>query len=285
MRGTGAGAAGPARGRAAPLTADLHIHSDFSVDSKMSVDELCGRAVSLGLSIVCITDHLDLDPADAGFGYYDYDGVSAAIEEAREKFQGRLTILKGVEFGEPHLHPGELEEARGRGYDMILGSVHCVGGCFVGDPAFMMGRSLAEAYALYYAEVLKSVEAGGFDVLAHLDFPKRYIGALPEHPPIVGEITAAAAAAGIALEINTSPLRKGMNECSPDAAAVGLFARAGGAGVTLGSDAHRPEDVAAGLDEAARSAEGKGVVPGYFRDRNFVPLGTRKKKAAPDGAA
>ena len=238
----------------------------------MSVEELCGRAMSLGLSIICITDHLDLDPADSGFGFYDYDGVSTAIEEAREKYQGRLTILKGVEFGEPHLHRQELDRALARDYDMVMASVHCVEGVFVGDPAFMSGRSLAQAYALYYQEVLKAARTGGFDVLAHMDFPKRYIGALPEHPPIVEEITAAAVSQGIALEINTSPLRKGMGECAPDAVAVGFYARAGGFRVTIGSDAHRIEDIGAGLEEAARSARGNCVTPGYFRKRRFTPI-------------
>lgn len=39
--------------------ADYHIHSDFSPDSTLTMDQACEKAISLGLEELCFTDHLE----------------------------------------------------------------------------------------------------------------------------------------------------------------------------------------------------------------------------------
>ena len=56
---------------------------------------------------------------------------------------------------------------------------------------------------------------------------------------------------GVALEINTSGLRKG-GKLMPDAPLVSLYADTGGRLFTLGSDAHTARDVGKNLLDAAK---------------------------------
>ena len=49
----------------------------------------------------------------------------------------------------------------------------------------------------------------------------------------------------ICLEINTSSLRKGLTESMPGKEILSIYKSRGGKYVTVGSDAHKPEDLAA----------------------------------------
>jgi histidinol-phosphatase (PHP family) len=43
---------------------DYHLHSHFSADSEMTIEELCQAAVKKGLDEIAITDHHDIDYQD-----------------------------------------------------------------------------------------------------------------------------------------------------------------------------------------------------------------------------
>ena len=43
------------------MRADYHIHSNFSVDSKLEMEEIIQQAINLGLDEICFTDHVDYD--------------------------------------------------------------------------------------------------------------------------------------------------------------------------------------------------------------------------------
>lgn len=252
------------------ITADLHVHSTFSCDAKDSLESLCQRAIEAGLTHICFTDHYDLIEGDMGFHYLDLDAYTQALDAVRRQFQGRLHILKGVEFGEPHLFPQEFQEVKAMGFDMIMAGIHSFDSCFIGDEALLMRFSPEEVFANYYGEVLQLVETGGFDVLAHLDLPKRYLGKPIGQDPLIDRILSCLADKGIALEINTSPLRKGLGECAPDYEILNRYRSLGGRRVTVGSDAHGISDVGAGFPYAARLLLKAGFKDtGYFKMRQF----------------
>ena len=89
---------------------DTHLHTSFSTDSEASPDVMVQQALTLKLPGICFTDHLDCHPLDSGCGYYDPQAYFEAIETVREQYGGRIRILAGVEFAEPHLHPDLLRE-------------------------------------------------------------------------------------------------------------------------------------------------------------------------------
>ncbi len=251
--------------------ADMHVHSRFSVDSDAKLDDICRKSVEMGLQAVCISDHVDCHPNDIGYGYYRPDEYFERIKQLKEIYEGELKVLAGIEFSEPHLYQDYLNELKTYPYDVILGSIHMVDEYFIGDPRATRRLTPKEAEAEYFREVLELVRFGEFDVLAHMDFPKRYFGGLTVDKGVLREIVSVMVNNGIGLEINTSSLRRGMNEPMPMITLVEEFISAGGLCITLGSDAHAVDDIAADFSDVFDSLgkEAKSKV-GWFENRRFV---------------
>jgi histidinol-phosphatase (PHP family) len=279
MTAGGHGAGGPAAGCDTPWVppADNHVHSQWSYDTfgRASMVAECQRAVDLGVPAVAFTEHLDFTdygPGDAiaatgvkpgwwdAIRPLDVTGYLASIEECRHRFPS-LRILTGVEAGEPHLFAGSVGAVLAAGtFDRVLGSLHALPweGREVNSsdlfrtlaPAEVMRRYLAEEAAL-----VKGSEA--FEILAHLDYPRRHwpAGAGPYSESDFEEeyraVLRALASSGRVLELNTfSPL-----------ASVTLlrwWRDEGGAAVSFGSDAHVAARVADKFREAVEIAEAAG---------------------------
>jgi histidinol-phosphatase (PHP family) len=260
---------------------DNHVHTQFSYDTgpDASMAAACARAVELGLPSVAFTEHLDFtvagpaDPitshgvvphASAMMRPLDVPGYLAALAECRDRFPA-LRILSGVEAGEPHLFAASAAAVLGLGrFDRVLGSVHAVptAGELVYSGWLLRHEPPDQLMRRYFAEVVAMIEGSGlFEVLAHLDFPRRY------WPASAGEYAEAAfeeeyravlralASSGRVLELNTS---------SPLVSVTLLrwWAEAGGTALSFGSDAHLPWDVGARFRDAAEIAAAAGFRPG-----------------------
>ncbi len=248
----------------------MHIHSGFSVDGKDGIITMCRAAVDKGMRYICFTEHFDMNPGDYGFGYFAFEEFSEAINAARDKFGDNISILKGLEFSEPHLYPKEFESMLKKDFDVILGAVHWLGQFFIGQKGLEGDFGPEEVFKKYYTEVLKAVRFGGFDILAHLDLPKRYLKTSCNELGLVDEILSSLDGSGILLEINTSPLRKGLNECSPDEDLLERYVKHGGRRVCFGSDAHSAAHIGAGLKQAQGLASRSRLGAGIFQQRRFL---------------
>ena len=259
------------RGRGTAMLNDLHVHTAFSADSDTPLAAYCQRAVELGMGCVCFTDHLDCHPLDSGCGYYDPQAYFEAIETVREQYGGRIRILAGVEFAEPHLHPDLLREYQTYPYDFIIGSIHWVGDLF---PSRMQREGIPfMAYTDgYFREVYCAVRHGGFQSLGHLDFPKRYFGKSPLDTGLIEDIFRLMAEREILLEINTSALRKGLREPMPSRELLRMYRDAGNRDVTIGSDAHFVEDLAADNQVAQALIQELGLREVVFLQKQRVPV-------------
>jgi len=255
------------------ILADMHVHSNFSVDAKDDLKFMCQAAVKKGLKYICFAEHFDMNPKDCGYQYFDLEKFSEAIDSARGEFRDNLCILKGLEFGEPYLYPREFENMVKKDFDVIIGAVHWVGELFVGKKEIGESISVEEFFERYYREVLKEVKFGGFDVLAHLDFPKRYLKQSSNQSCLTNEIFEELLKCDIALEINTSPLRRGLNESSPGEKILAEYTKAGGDKVTVGSDAHSSLDIGEGFQYVHDLIERNGrIKPGIFRKHKFIQI-------------
>ena len=260
------------RRRKLEVIADMHTHSRFSVDGMDDMMTMCRAAACSGMRYICFTEHLDMNPGDEGFGYFAFERFSRAIDAARGELGDTISILKGLEFGEPHLYPKEFEAVLKKDFDVILGAVHWIGESFVDDKELEKNIGREGIFEKYYTEVLKATRFGGFDILAHLDFPKRYMKTSYNELDLVDEILFGLSESGIVLEINSSPLRKGLNECSPDKDILERYVKQGGKRVSLGSDAHFADDIGAGLEQAEKLAGENGLETGIFQQRRFLPF-------------
>ncbi|NIQ05029.1 MAG: histidinol phosphate phosphatase, partial [Candidatus Korarchaeota archaeon] len=185
----------------------------------------------------------------------------------------QLDILKGIEFGEPHLYPHRFAQLAEKSFDVIIGSVHRIGDHLVGKKEAVTHLTRKEIYSKYYSEVLKAVKFGGFDVLAHLDLPKRYFPPRISDLSIIEEILEAMVKSGIVLEVNTSPLRRGGTESCPDRELLSRYIKKGGKRITLGSDAHSGKTIGEDFMYVQRQLlTGREVQVGVFRNRHFIDL-------------
>ena len=115
-----------------------------------------------------------------------------------------------------------------------------------------------------------------FDVLAHIDYPKRYWpqGSTYDACRFEGEfrkVLRAAARREVALEINTT--RGGAVEryLCPAPAVLNWWREEGGRAVSFGSDAHSPGYVGRGFDTATELARSAGFEPQVDPNSFWVP--------------
>lgn len=236
---------------------DLHVHTHHSCDSSASIDDYCRKAIENDVKYICFTEHVDFNKADSGYGYYDANKFFDEFNAARHKYSHKLTLLCGIEFSEPHVYKKEFEMYRKLPYDFILGSIHY----WIGDmfPSELVKNNIPAdiVFEKYWEEVYKAVSYGGFDTLAHMDFPKRYYKKCIWNRAQISDIFKEMIKKDIALEINTSSLRKGLTESMPSKEFLNIYEGMGGEKVTIGADTHSPEELASGYEYADSLISGK----------------------------
>ena len=282
----------------------LHLwpHSEHETPLRLEqLAEYCARAEAAGVTELAVTEHLfRFRQADALLGgFWDDEGVPDALAESMAEywtFHATADLdayvecaLAAKESGLPLVIGLEVDYYEGRmdavadllaGYpfDVLLGSVHWVGGWRfddLGDPVSMAEWSARRVDACWeaYTEALEELAASGAcDVLAHPDLIK-VAGFVPDAPAEWWDrIAEAAVASGMAAEVSSAGWRKPVGEQYP---AVGLLERfvAREVGLTTASDAHRLDHVADRADElrAVLAAVGARSLQGY-RERVAYPV-------------
>lgn len=254
------------------LSADLHTHSTVSHDGHSEIDHMCGAARKAGCAYICITDHFDFIRADEGTGFFDNEEYLRQLTVAKKNHAPAIRPLRGLEIGEIHRHQDRLYMLETIDTDMIIGSVHNFGEYFLGDPDLARKYGPDKIFDAYYREILAMVRCGGFDVIGHIDFPARYIKTQSDATGLIEQIIREALAKNIIIEINTSPLRKGMDFTMPGESILRMYRDCGGQHITVGSDAHRESDVAAGFDSAGKLVKKYGLTPVVFIEHRMREL-------------
>jgi histidinol-phosphatase (PHP family) len=251
---------------------DTHLHTEFSCDSQMNCRQATRAAQKLGIGII-ITEHLDLDypenPEEFIFDFREYFDAFGPLRQ-----EGRL--LLGLELGlRAECVEKNREIIKGWPFDEIVGSIHVVDGLDIYSPAYCKNREKKSAYGRYLATMAECVrDFDGFDTLGHVDYicryaaygdPELYIGDFyDEWTAVCSELLRKEKT----LEINT---RRFDRQAAVEALAP-LYRRyreMGGKYVTVGSDAHRAENVGRGLAAAWDMAESVGLRPVYYKERQL----------------
>ena len=53
------------------MKTDYHIHTEFSCDSEAKMENYVKQALERDIRMLCFTDHVDLNPEDYGYNYYN----------------------------------------------------------------------------------------------------------------------------------------------------------------------------------------------------------------------
>lgn len=261
------------------ILADMHMHSSFSGDSKAPMEEMVKAAIQKGLSQICFTEHFDKD-------YFDENGVPTDMFHLnadsylydllmmREQYAGQIRILFGVEVGvQPHLKKDLTIFVNEHDYDFVLSSTHVVDGKDPYYPAFMNAFPEEVRMKVYLEEVRKNLDAFKiFDSLAHLDYACRYFpqGAaysLKEVEGTVEEILSFLIKHEKALEVNSGAFRHGLPTTNPRREILSMYREMGGELITIGSDAHKPVDIAYGYEQTAALLKELGFKCYYVYER------------------
>ena len=241
---------------------DSHTHSNFSFDAEQTVEQLCASAVKHGLNRIALTDHYDIDCILDGF-YDDYNAKSALAEvrRCREQFAGKLDIVFGIEIGQPHLREEEAHEfIKKFGVEFVIASIHNLDR--VPDYIFLNYKTIPQPlidslYERYVEELCMAAAFNGAHALAHITYPVRYIKRdrreldLMRFYDLYKKLFAVMKERGIALELNTSGIRKGYG-MSPDTGLLKLYRECGGELVCCGSDAHIEGEAGADVESCVK---------------------------------
>jgi len=261
---------------------DYHCHTRYSGDGLGEIRDLCVRAVELGITEIAITEHVDTDPTDPCYEFYDHEAVGTAVRRCREEFGRTVGVRHGIEIDyQKRFHDEAVEFLATHEFDVVLGSAHYIRGKRGWETEVYRLNDERSAYMGHFEGTLAAAESGLFDVMCHLDLVKRY--GIPHYGPydrapyaaIIDEILRVMVDKDQALEVNTSGLRQTPQATFPEIETVRRYRELGGQFVTLGSDCHKPADLGAGLAEGAdiiRRAGFTRLTVFEGRERSFVEL-------------
>ena len=257
---------------------DYHMHTSLCGHATGKMEKYAERAIELGLAEIGFSGHFPypsgFDPPepDCVIPQHLYDNYLQQTARLQKAFADRIKIRIGSEFDylgpDNSYHP--LNEARRFGLDYCLASVHIVDGVIVDhSPEHLLAGldrfagSIDSVYERYYETLLEMVSDKCCSIVGHLDLVKKFNslkGLTPEqeHSRLVNEILDRMAENGLVLEINTSGWDRPCKEPYPS---FGILeqALARGIGLTLGSDAHAPEEVGRHFGRVRKLLERLGV--------------------------
>ncbi|PIC56054.1 histidinol-phosphatase [Sporosarcina sp. P12(2017)] len=228
---------------------DYHMHSAFSADCEIPMEEMAKASIAKGLTEICFTDHIDYEYPDETI-HFDFDKIEYAqkILQLNEQFDGQLTIKKGVEIGlQPdllHLYEELMDEHE---FDFVICSLHTVENKSLHYRELFEDRSTEAAFETYYKELLYCVQNyKRYSVLGHADLIKRYTDQPPANlfHDYLEKIFNTIIPDGKGIELNTSGTRYGLPHNMPSEDILRLYKQCGGEIITLGSDAHRTTEIA-----------------------------------------
>ncbi len=226
---------------------DNHTHSINSFDGNMQIPEMMAKSNELGLVYLTVTDHCECEREGR-------NDISSSFNDIKEKKKIFSNLLTGVEMGQPLQNLQLAKSIVKMDFDFILASLHSLNN----DVDFYFWDNNRTDFLLvlekYFDELENMINWGEFDSLAHMSYPLRYpIKENGEHYTFddymdrVRKIFSLLIEKEIALELNCSRLVDIDIKKTPEYNLFKLYKSMGGTLVTLGSDAHKENQIGRGL--------------------------------------
>lgn len=247
---------------------DGHAHSEYSFDSKATVDGYISEARARGFDYLAVTDHFDPDFAEVyeekiKKGMNAHPGNKIDLHEYNEALKGwqkvadsrGVNLARGIEIAwfkgdKPWLKT--LPD-----FDVIINSVHTVKGIDpVRNPEFFE-NGIKSAFDGYIATVLASLDLDAdWSVVAHFGYASRYV---PTGEKImryayykegIDEVLAGIIKRDKSLEFNS--------KLTNDLDVFRRYYELGGRKISFGSDAHASTLIGNNYDATVRALAGIG---------------------------
>ena len=265
------------------IKTDHHMHTDASLDSSSSIEDMIKQAIKIGLTEICITDHTDFALIDDvnNWGLNDkqkswvkplangktceitkieFDQYIDNYKRLAALYKNKITVLMGTEIGLCNAsYNAIITHAAKYPFDFIIASQHSAAkyDICLNREAYFLNRCKGDAYASHLEEVIRNIRTFDcFDVLGHLDYIIRYAPFKDRDMHVhkfddqLRLLLRTLVEKGKGIEINTSGFRYGLGRAHPSIEILQLFRKLGGEIITIGSDAHKPEDIGSHFTKA-----------------------------------
>jgi histidinol-phosphatase (PHP family) len=209
----------------------------------------------LSIEEIGVSDHVDFEPKDLGYGFFKYDQYTADIEQARSVFNDQLVIRKGIEIDYQQCYETEIAQwMQDKEFDFVIGSIHYLDHELI-NRSFVAMNDLKKLYERYYHEVNQSIETGLFDVIGHFDIVSKYVDQGRsdlrsfDHRRRVRTVLKRIIESKRYLEMNskwTVPKKPHMSLLSTREI-LEEYLQCGGERVSIGSDAHTTNELGRGI--------------------------------------
>ena len=248
---------------------DTHVHTKFSTDSQMEIEDAIASAFKNNNQIT-ITEHMDFKFPKEGF-IFDVDEYFDKYLKYRSS-----SVLLGIELGmKEDCIPESRELIMANPFDYVIGSVHLVDNYDLYYEDFYNGKEKSESYDKYLNCMLSCVKNFHFiDSMGHIDYIARYANYedkelyYSDHPHIIDEILKTLISNDTCIELNTRRFDKqtAIKSLLP---IYKRYAALGGKNITVGSDSHTPEAIGYSLQLAKKFAEECKLRIVYFKGRKM----------------
>jgi histidinol-phosphatase (PHP family) len=254
---------------------DYHLHlraDDLEATAEEhfteeNVDRYLAAAEEHGIAELGVSEHVyrfaqALDVWDHGFWR------EQAIDDldAYAEFVRTTTLRLGIEAD---FIPGAEDRMANlldaRDFDYVVGSVHFLGNRAVDHEGYDVWEEEGDpdrVWICYFETLAEAARSDLFDILAHPDLVKVWGRGrpVPDRDPrfFYEPAVEAISESGIAVEVSTAGLRKPVGEIYPSRSFARMCVEAG-AEFAISSDAHAPEQVGYGYDQAMAFLEELGV--------------------------
>ena len=256
---------------------DYHIHSKLCRHGEGALEDYVKSAIQKGLTEIGFCEHFPQEflLEDLPKQYHnlipikDYampkDQFPSYIEQVldlQEKYKDKITIKLGTEIdflkNKTDYILGEIKKFP---FDYVYGSIHQIyfdGKPFAFDDSRFLDLSdkynIEECYKVYFTTLDELIRSKLFDVVSHLDLIKKYgfrLKNLTKYKILISQILISIRENDLIMELNTAGARKKVGEFYPeDFILKKAYER--GIEITLGSDAHKPNEVGYKFDEAIK---------------------------------
>jgi histidinol-phosphatase (PHP family) len=252
------------------------------------MDDMVRSAVERGLTEIGFADHFPYPPGfvepvpDCVIPRDDFPLYVADVKRLAETNVERIVIRFGAEVDYIEGRMDEQASACGRyDFDYILGSVHLIHDFMIDYSIESLRAKLRELGGVEglwpkYWDALEGMIVSGLpQIIGHFDIPKKFMEPPDEsiHGERVADLLGRMRDKGMALEINTSGWDRARDKRPYPSEWIVKLAKDLGVTITLGSDAHRPREVARHFGpttEWLRSLGFKRVAS--FRERRMIPV-------------
>ncbi len=264
------------------MRVDLHMHTGYSVDAddNQTPMQKIQACVSKKIDIAALTDHFEFYHNMPPSENRDVEACIKEAWETKRAFEGKIEVLAGIELGQLYASEDSAGFIKSHKFDVVIGSLHAMPNdldiYFHDFEKLDCDKFLKE----YFNELIKLERYGGFDVLAHIDYPLRvmrhgdYLPSFDNYMDRVEDVLKECILRGYALELNAAGIAGWQKKPGPSQNVLYEYKRMGGERISIGSDSHSLDTVGRGVDICAMNAKDAGFNEvTVFRNREAFQIG------------